>query len=279
MLNNDQTQALELLNSYEKNNSTAPAFKNILKKNFISNLKERIRNPELIDQGSLNACGPAAFFTLLCRDNPVALTSLAIDIYQKGEASIGSLNIKPNKNILVRFPGDKLWPSNTSINDPVDWMLLTSLRDSENPGIYPDFDDPNDVVTGITLPAELEHWLMQQYKTVKNEILLTGRNVHHLIGSVNKHFLSGYRCILLINADMIYSTSKWEHIKNKNFKALGSSIVPNHYIVYSGDLDLGDNNIEFNAWSWGCTLPIKISPILFNQQYYGAIFAKQTTKF
>jgi len=63
-------------------------------------LETILRDPRQINQGSLNLCGPAAFFNIVAGRHPVAVANCAASLFDTGAGIIGGLHLAP-KNELV----------------------------------------------------------------------------------------------------------------------------------------------------------------------------------
>jgi len=121
----------------------------------------RIAYPSLVDQGGGNLCGPAAMLYNLLRDRPGAYARYAIDLYERGEAKMVDLSIKPGDGVRFHSP-----PSEKV--DPIDWLTAASLRDSEN--WFYDYDMANNDWEGATTPMELAYWFHRAgYSDIKED--------------------------------------------------------------------------------------------------------------
>jgi hypothetical protein len=94
-------------------------------------IDELASDPNKIRQGVLGLCGPAAFYHHIVQKNPAGFSSFAKDLYGKTEAFIGNLKVRPRQSLLDADYAAlvKQWPT---MPPQADWMLLASIRDSEN---------------------------------------------------------------------------------------------------------------------------------------------------
>src|ERR1700722_665436 len=91
-----------------------------------SRLKDLIGNPRLLDQATLNLCGPAALFMEWIGRDPEAFATFATTLFDAGDASMGSLDIKPDSelvnadyNTLVsKGAGSRVGPAIPTRNSP-----------------------------------------------------------------------------------------------------------------------------------------------------------------
>jgi len=69
-------------------------------------LTERIISPHKINQSTASLCGPASLLYSLARSNPVKYAKFGIDLYERGQANLGTLCVKPGSDCRnYRPPG------------------------------------------------------------------------------------------------------------------------------------------------------------------------------
>lgn len=212
------------------------------KVDFAVRLRAIINKPMLINQGSINVCGPASFFVAWCSADPVGFCKYAIQMYSDGQGSIGDLVVKAGNNLVSQ---DYLTlQKRFSIQCPsCDWMVMSSLRDSEN--LILDFNGtPEEDVSGITTPGEIEKWTRSTkvFKRVSNQAnLATTPGIDHAIGlsPAEDTFV-----IMLINATMLPQSG------SDKFSSL-ARFFPNHFILLYSRVEVIDSCLRFDFWSWG----------------------------
>jgi hypothetical protein len=231
-------------------------------------LLQIVDNPDLIDQAQLNACGPAVFLREWgCRD-PVGLAQFAIDLFNNGQASIGSHLIKPGGDLIgqdyyklvTQFGSKKI-----RMPKSADWMMMSSLRDGENVAL--DFEGtPDDDVSAITMPSTVTTWLQStgSYSNVQDDTnVWFTKGVDHAVAlQPNKN----NDVIMFINTKLLGDTEI-------NFPL---TLTPNHYIALKGPVTkIGSNQdqVSFKYWSWGQDGQINLPISDFEKYYYGAITA------
>lgn len=285
-------QALGLITQFQNNTKTKSAFTNISKAKFIKDLTTRVNSPGGMDQGSLNACGPAAFGYIHMQKDIVAFTKFMLELYQTGEGNIGSMHVNPWDGLQSRAPGDKKWPNYKGTKTPkrpnntADYLFMASIRSHEST-IIDQFEDPNDAFSGITLPGTIKKWFKStgNYTTVKDDTnLLGGYSFAHFQNTVhNKYHSKGHKVVLLIGATMIdisrgntssKKNSKKEDLKKGKLGSKSQTSMPNHYVVYEGNLSVSGDMVTFDIWTWGSKETINISKKDFNRLYYGGVYAK-----
>src|SRR5262249_35001142 len=112
-------------------------------------LKTRLGAPNTVNQKQTPFCGPASFTRALIKDMPDAYAQAAIDLSNTGEATIGSLKIKPGDTVRKSAPQHG--------TNQADWIMLAGIRDSGNKlfsagGLF------GGNIAGITIPSTLASW-------------------------------------------------------------------------------------------------------------------------
>lgn len=276
-------QALQLVNTFAADSTTSQAFTNISKASFVAGLRSRINNPGAIDQGALNACGPAAAAYIIAQTNPAQFAQFAIDLYTNGKATLGTMTVDPYDGLLTRAPGDSEWGTATA-NNPLDYIVLASMRSDKSP-FFDQFEDPSDQFSGITLPGTVKQWLNASgnYSDVTDDTSLFGKSFNHFQTTLVPKHTAGHKVVMLIGADMIsisrgHAASK-KGIKKDDLKKgkLGNKAqtsMPNHYVVFEGNFSTSGTDVTFDIWTWGSKETITISQADFARLYYGGVYAK-----
>ena len=116
-----------------------------------SALTQQIATPGDIHQRLSSLCGPATLLFTTARDHPTRYAQFIIDLYEKSQATLGSLEIEPGADARQYTP---------STVNAADWIGLASIRDSEN--WFFDYQSERDelvssirVPTGSTMTARL----------------------------------------------------------------------------------------------------------------------------
>ncbi len=268
-LNSDQKKlAAEMVCDFLKNTKTT-FFPNLDPYRVGIGLLRRIANPSLTDQDKGSLCGPAALMFNYASDKPGHFARFAIDLYQKGQANLGRLLIKPGKDVRNFVPPGTM--------DHVDWLTCASLRDSEN--WFLDFDDTGRIsdLAGVTVPSEIEQWFRKAgYRDVRENANISQFNKGMATANeANSLLESGYRVCLLISANM----TGYDDQSDK-----GSGLTK-HWVVLREKIQVTDGHVKTKVFSWGKgtyeiphpnkTGNLKPLPVGdFLQNFYGYVAAK-----
>jgi hypothetical protein len=257
-LTDKQKKAIKIVTQFRCNSNPSPWKLN--RQEVANRLEELIKNPDLVQQKGLNACGPAAFFYVWFKRAPDAAVQFATTLYNDGMSKIGNISIKPRKHLL-EYEGERKTVA-------ADWMFLSALRDSENNHLKFE-EESNNRIAAITTPSEIKRWL-EATGLYNNVVDNTGfhsnfkdswktQNFEHARNLLT--YVSNRDVIMLIDSRMLQD---------------GLIPYPNHYIVLTSKVEDVKGKVSFNYWTWGeynKPQPFKIDKLKFLKNYYGAVIA------
>lgn len=203
----------------------------------------RIAYPSMVRQGDANLCGPAAMLYNFALDRPAQYAAFAIDMYEKGSARLGNLSIEPGAGMPnLPFSIFNYAPPAGAV-DPVDWLTMASIRDSEN--WFMSFDSVDGTLSGATTPMELARWFYRAgYSDVREEAnLIFHRRTAEQVDDASRLFSAGYRVCLLIDDQMLYV--------DKQAKSGSAFLTDRHWIVLRSTIDRSGGNVKFAVFTWG----------------------------
>ncbi|HYP13795.1 MAG TPA: hypothetical protein VEQ63_07715 [Bryobacteraceae bacterium] len=262
-----QDDAIRIVDEFE----AAPrlgVWTNISPADAIKGLRERVQDPAKINQGGSLLCGPAAFAFDLAKTDPVAYVKAIINLYTGGTAVIGTLLLQPAKDLIFnRFSGGV---------EAVDWILLSSLRDSSN--WFFDVESVDDLLSVATLPSTITTWLQRVgYTKIVNKTNVWFIKDFENLREANELKAKEYRIFLFINSNMLHADRRTT-----------TSLAPDHWIMLQSGIDIagppleGLKTVSFVAYSWGETktvpdpkrkeAPFRLRDFLSN--YYGYVAFK-----
>jgi hypothetical protein len=218
----------------------------------------RIAKPGILHQRNASLCGPSSLLFTLLLDQPIQYARYAIDMYEKGYAHIGRIFIKPSPRIFL---------AKLASIDPVDWITMASLRDSENWIL--DYQTASREFAGITLPGELADWFRRAgYSDVRQDanVLRHQRGTENM-DEASRLFASGYRVCLFIGGDMIEADNQ-----------TNSATLPDHWVPLVSPIDRSGDHVKCTVHNWGDGAtaipqgkPLSLNDFLMN--YYGYVAA------
>ncbi|MDG9669728.1 hypothetical protein ONV78_18480 [Hahella sp. CR1] len=274
----EKREALSLIQSFSGKKDTA-SFPNITREDFYYYLRKRVNKPQSIYQQDASLCGPAAFIYILATQKPLAYVKYAIDLYERGVASIGNIVVKPSRAC-------RSYTYSSAIN-VCDWVTLASLRDSEN--LFFNYDSHSDAISGITLPSKISEWFKKSgYTTVENNTNLIFDKSASNLANASRKFLSGHNVCLFVGSDIFIGTKKGRAPAD-HWVVLTSPILVDNKPISSfftngsrreDESAMWDKKISFTVYTWGNDhWPVNrnISDLKmgdFMDFYYGFVSAK-----
>lgn len=230
------------------------AFSLLDRRQVAAGLLARIDDPSVIQQGPTQFCGPGSFIFALASDDPLRYVRFAIELYEMGKASLGKLLIEPDDEVVHSSP-----PS--AEIEPVDWMVLASVRDWEN--WFFDVNTGESIVRAGTNPHEVAKWFRQAgYSNVVEDVNTVFKKDLANARTASDFFEQGYKVVIYLGFGI--------------FEPGGSGT---HFVVLTSRINLVPSNVFFDVFTWGeghhhvpksgvLTLPN------FLKDYYGYIAAK-----
>ena len=257
----DKPLAVAKVNTFRAG-TTPSAWTGLDRGDTADRLIELINDPDKLEQGSLGVCGPAAFFNIWIAEDPLAFASYAIDLYEKGEAKIGNLDVKPG-TALRSTDYLAVRPNMSTVVPEADWMVMAGLRDSEN--LWFNFEGtPEEDFSGGTTGGEVASWLRATglFSRVANETAaILGEDLDH---AKQLNPTANRKIVMFIDTSMI-SPSRPKG-KSKHFINLRGKVT-----------ETAAGEVDFTYWTWGDP-PADINPdptvAVFEDTYLGAIVAE-----
>jgi hypothetical protein len=248
------------LGAFGASSVTGP-WPNINKSKLIQGLLERVTDPCKVDQGRRSLCGPAAIFHELARLQPARYVAIARSLYETGKFSDGTATIKPSKDLL-----NSQVPTGIST---ADWLLLASLRDSENFLFDVEHNDSwEEGLTGLTTPSDMVDWTEEilRFRNAESDLTpLAGEQ--DALREADKVTQAGGVAFLLIHTAMLpHGDDPWVS-------------YPEHWVAYKpGQLSIkdagfwGDDRLRFSVYTWGqCGKIVDIDEEPFEDFMFGVV--------
>ncbi len=236
----------------------AGAFPWLSRSTIASELRARLGNPYLINQGSSGLCLAAAVVFQIARTKPEEYVRAVTDLFDTGKAKIGKWNLAPCQDLKNhRAPAGI---------PQADWIILSSIRDSEN--WFIDYEKETD--SGGAWGNEVAAWMRKAgFTDIKEDWnYFFSKDVGNLV--MARHWCAAnYQVALLIDADMIDGTLKTLISKPNHWVVLDST----NFVILSKQ-----HPITFPVFTWGRRIMIPQNGPLnlgdFLDMYYGYIACK-----
>ena len=242
-----------------RDSSEVGVWTNINKNSLLEDIRNTVVNPLNIRQTGTPFCGPASVVFELASRQKTKYVKFCQELLETGQFNAQRQVIQASKNTM-----ESSVPKKISV---ADWMMLATLRDSENILIPVDDEwvDFAEGITGITFPSELETWIYEVlgfnsfgfypcYTSDELAALITANNVWQENGVA----------FLLIDLNLL--------------KDRDDGLIPNHWVSFQNgfsavDADQG-TSVVFNCYSWGKIFTVAMQENELEDYLFGVVFGK-----
>lgn len=255
-------QALAEITAFEQ--SRVPGVWRGLDKNqVIAQLRSRINDPFTLNQGSQPFCGPAVIIFELIRRDPLYYTKICRNLFQIGGFHTRSSRWISASENLRNAIGDYRMPE-------VDWMILSTLRESENLVVPIDLNIPTLIrnIGGMTKSWEIAEWVKQilgyQKLEYKNTYLFGDIEA---MQDVDRSLKFGGVALALINDGGL--------LRNQPPRIP----YPSHWVSILGNIRVeSSKNVQFEVYTWGKKMQVQVDEVTFKTHFWGVIVGQELTR-
>lgn len=292
------SDAIAIVEAFRSSTATSP-WTSLARSDVADRLEAILKDPRSINQGSLNLCGPAAFFNIVTARHPVAVARCATSLFDTGAGDLGGLHLAPNSALVSANYGDMLTRMQTagSVAAQADWMLLGSLRNTTNVFWQPSFrGDPTQELAGMTRPEELASWLtstgifasvVDGGKWATNPGIPNASNLPTSQGTdnallINTNLLAAAK----VAASATVAAGQAPQLTPANLDTQNNSFImsmfPNHWVTLLSEVvstpytdPNGGKYVTLSVWTWGqAHLSLWLTQADLLNNYYGAVTTK-----
>jgi hypothetical protein len=273
----DAATASEIIDTFADSEADG-AWRSLDRATVAERLKELIDDPRLLNQATLNLCGPAALFMEWIGRDPEAFATFATTLFDTGEASLGSLDIRPDRDLVNADYATLVSKGSGEPPAQADWMILGALRNAHQVFWQPSWaGDPKQELAALTRPEELTDWLDATgvFTKVSNEAnWATPAGIPH---ATSITLGEGTSAVLLIHMNLMAKATidgkpAVENLGEDNTFLLNQ--FPNHYVHLLSEITLSTDQktVRLSIWSWGHSFLNMVVPRdAFVNNYYGAV--------
>ncbi len=236
---------------------SAKNWKHLTWKQVERDVRLRIENPNLIDQGRQELCGPAATLNAIASTDPRQYISLVKEVYESGTFRGKAIP----KGLMERKP--------TTVQ-PTDWMMLTALRSvNGRPGQR---GQHGVSIHSGSLPFELKSWLRKAgFSDVRSKLnLLTARS-YKQIPHINKTMAKAESNVTILFVRGGFSQFSHEPGKAPTTMDKIKTAVPIHYVRLLTPITKTGEKISFSVFDHGKKRDYNITEKEFGRGVVGAI--------
>ena len=285
--------AVRAVETFRSSTATSP-WTSLDRGQVADRLETILRDPRQIFQGSLNLCGPAAFFNIVASRHPLAVAQAATSLFDTGVADLGGLHIAPKSDLTSTDYNAMLPKMKFGTTPMAEWMLLGALRNTTNVFWQPDWKgDPDQELAGLTRPEEVAGWLTSTgfFSSVADG----GKWASNpgIPDATNLQTSAGYDNAIVINtnllaAALVADSSTVAAGQTPTFDPAGIdsadhtfllSMFPNHWVTLLSEVistpytdPNGGHYVLLSIWTWGkAYLSLYVPQQDFLTNYYGAV--------
>jgi len=244
-----------------------------------------VNNPMDIDQGSVGFCGVVSLLTGLLARNPVKFVNYVMDMCDFGKAELtggkkkNEIKVKPGKKFKTRDAKheaskrrmvDKNETGKITDNSRAsDWMILGSIRDSENTTPV----NPNSglgALTQYTTNTEIVKWFKAAgaERVVEEGSFLTGAG-RKKIQRAENYYKQGFIVVLAVNARAVESYDEYGDISSGSPK----NLFTGHFVLMNGEITDEGEYLTCPVVTWRTTDKLFVKKKHVNSYFRGFIAA------
>ncbi len=231
---------------------------NIRKDELLADMRSKIANPYNVRQGNTPLCGPAAIVFELMARQPSQYVEICQSLYETGQFTARTKEIKPSSTLL-----------NSRLRSDItvaDWMLMATLRDTEN-ALFPVEASSGQFVMGFSTPWEMKGWTFEllSFDKVEYESTYFYGEFEAMRRAKDVQNRGGV-AFLMIDTAMLGGSEP-------------TVALPNHWVSFLGDLIIDNGvwyrwdsgHIHFKCYSWGSSKTVDLGEGPFEDYMWGLV--------
>ena len=200
----------------------------------------RIFTPNLINQQTLNVCGPATIAHMQADLAPAGYANLVKQVFQTATID----GDRANDDLLANSVANRVGSEQQMAE--VDWMLLSCMRDTEN-AIFDFEGNSSEDFSAMTMPGEIAEWMeeilgcpeTEHYTSYMWGEVSNAQTVSNLMRTHGNDVVVA----VLVDADAMQKTDFTLNI-------------PTHWVRLMAPIEFqGDDHITMRVYTWGAEQP------------------------
>ncbi len=236
---------------------------NIRKDELLADMRSKIANSYNVRQGNTPLCGPAAIVFELMARQPSQYVEICQSLYETGQFTARTKEIKPSSTLL-----------NSRLRSDItvaDWMLMATLRDTEN-ALFPVEASSGQFVMGFSTPWEMKGWTFEllSFDKVEYESTYFYGEFEAMRRAKDVQNRGGV-AFLMMDAAMLGGSEP-------------TVALPNHWVSFLGDLSIDDGvwyrwdsgHIHFKCYSWGSSKTVDLGEGPFEDYMWGLVIGESS---
>ena len=255
-------QALSALTAFQQSDQPG-VWPHLDKGKIVAEMRSRLKNPFTVNQGQQPFCGPASILFELILKFPLRYVEMCRNLYEYGYFHSRARQINASENLRQSSQGNLRM-------GPADWMVLATLRESENL-IFPVEPSAPTIVrnlAGMTKSWEMKGWVREilGYPNVKYRHTYILRDLKAL-RQAQEVIESGGVAFALITATGLLG------------KQDAKVTVPNHWVTIAGNVNIkkgtfgrhDSGHVNFDIFTWAQKMHVDAKEGIFEDSFWGVV--------
>jgi hypothetical protein len=248
--------AMSEIDAFEQS-SAAGVWACLDKPTVIADLRSRIADPFQISQGGQPFCGPASVLFELVRKQPSRYVQICRNLFESGGFQAtnhwirASEGLRSNQDKNLRMP-------------QADWMVLSTLRESEN-SLFPVEPNAPEMIrnlAGMTKSWEIKGWsheLLGYSKIAYHQAYLFSdmQAMQNSIAAIQ----SGGVAMLLVTAEGLLQGDA------------PPVPFPSHWVTLLGGFVVNGNRVSFDVYTWSKKFSVNTDVNSFKKYFWASVTA------
>jgi hypothetical protein len=211
-------------------------------------MQDRIDEPNLVNQGGVGLCGPAAFLRDLIIEDPVLYAIIGRDLFERGSAHLvrghgnnGGLFLEPDKDLRTyNIPIDVASKTKDLVIPEADWMVLASIRQSCRHWFWQHhFYEAKRSEGGTTADQIVDLFKDMGYSKVVDATGSKNEHSWYTAYTAGLYAAAGYHVMMIIDDNLLVPLTQPT-----------LSEIPYHWVSLESPLTGPANAITFKIWTW-----------------------------
>lgn len=258
----EKRAAIAALNAF-RDADTPGVWPHLEKAPIVEAMRLRLHNPFKVNQGQQPFCGPASILFELIRKFPLKYVQLCQSLYETGGFQAQTRRIETSAALRHASQGELRM-------GPADWMVLATLRESEN-FLFPVEPNAPEMVrnlAGMTKFWEMKGWVREilEYPRVEYFHTYLLRDLSAL-KKAQAVLDQGGVALGLVTAESLLGQGKVR------------VTVPDHWVALVGNVSIqqgtfGDHDsghVSFDVFTWARRATIEANEGVFEDAFWGVV--------
>lgn len=260
-----QDQVKQAIVAFEQS-TLSGVWQHLDKQVILNEMRSRVSDPFKVNQGRQPFCGPASVLFELIRKQPLRYIQICQSLFETGSFQAKTKSIQTSERLRRESRG------NLQMGQ-ADWMVLATLRESENL-IFPVDPDAPEIVrnlSGMTKSWEMKGWVEEVlgYQKVKYIHTYVIRDLAAMREAAEVVAVGGVAFALVTAEGLL------------NNKVL-SIVVPNHWITLLGNISIrrgtfgkhDSGHVSCDVYTWARKMHVDMDEGPFENYLWGIVLGQ-----